>query len=78
LAAQPPVQLIYVYLRNEGVDVWRPVSATLNPDGSYTLSANHNYDPEDEEWEFLPGIRVICEYRQLSGDRVLVAIQAVV
>lgn len=75
MTTNPPVQCIYVYLLNEGTDVWRPVSAIPNPDGTYTILENDYHGPETEDWEFLPGTRVICKYREFPKARVLVAIQ---
>ncbi len=45
---------IYVYLLQEGVDVWRPVRARpLGGDLFRILSRNP--DPEDEKWQFGTG-----------------------
>jgi hypothetical protein len=56
---------IYMPLLNEGTDVWRPATARRQKDGSYLVVGPV---PEDEEWMFLPGSRVRCEFRQLSGS----------
>ncbi len=66
---------IYVYLEDEGVDVWRPAEAELLPDGSYRLLPSEDYDPEDERWQFPPGAIVECEPKRLSGGICLVAVR---
>lgn len=65
-------ETIYVALRDEGTDVWRPVEAEpCGADQFRIVSANP--DPEDEQWEFPSGAVVRCERRKLSGGLRLVA-----
>lgn len=66
---------IFVYLLNEGTDVWRPVEATRIGSNVYILHGEDIYDPEDEEWEFLPGSHVLVEEKTLSSGKCLVAIK---
>lgn len=73
--AQPAVT-IYVALRDEGTDVWRPVEAQEQHDGSY-LIVSSNEDPDDEKWQFNAGDRVRCENRHLAGGHQLVAVSVV-
>jgi hypothetical protein len=54
---------VYVYLPEEAVDVWRPVTAEFVSDGVYRL---HGPVPDDEVWEFQPGAIVRCEERLLA------------
>ncbi len=55
---------IYVYLDNEGTDVWRPVDAEhLGGDRYRIVSANA--DPENERWRFATGDVVRCVVRTL-------------
>jgi hypothetical protein len=64
-------------LLNEGVDCWRPVKATKISESVYVIEGIENYDPDDEEWEFLPGSRVFVENHKFSsGATHLVAIKA--
>lgn len=65
---------VYVRLLNEGVNVYRPVPASPVSASIFLLGGSDIYDPEDEEWEFLPGSLVIVEERILAGESVLVAI----
>jgi hypothetical protein len=66
---------IYVYLRNEGVDVWRPVDAVHLGGNNYCVEGQM---PEDEEWEFPPGSVVRCETKIFSnGDAFLTALERV-
>jgi len=65
---------VYVRLLGEGVQVYRPVSASQTTFDVYIIGDADIYDPEDEEWEFLPGTRVVVEERVLEGKVVLVAI----
>jgi hypothetical protein len=69
--------VIYMQLLDEGVDVWRPVSAVDIGDGRFRLLPTPDYDPEIETWEFLPGSIVAVESRRLSGGVVPVAVRAV-
>jgi hypothetical protein len=65
---------IYVRLLGEGVQVYRPVPASQITSTVYVIGGGDIYDPEDEEWEFLPGAHVIVEERVLEGKTALVAI----
>jgi hypothetical protein len=68
----PPVT-IYVALHDEGVPVWRPVSAAQVGEDTYRiLSANNEH--ADEIWEFDQGDLVRCVDRTLSGTPVKVAV----
>lgn len=68
------VETVYVALRDEGVDVWRPVEAERISESVYRL-ANVSV-PDAEEWEFSPGSTVQCELRELSDGQALVAVFA--
>ncbi len=71
--------IIYVKLLNEGVDVWRPVNSTKISDSVYVVEGIEGYDPDDEEWEFLPGSHVFVENHTFSsGETRLVATKACV
>jgi hypothetical protein len=69
-------QTIYVLLKDEGVDVWRPVSAKQVGPAVFEIMTQP--EPATEEWEFRPGTRVKVEERFLTGGsqrkRVLVAV----
>ena len=64
---------IYVPLLDEGVDVWRPVTAKELPDGLHEI-VSVNTHPSDEKWAFPTGSRVRCEPRSLSDGVHLVAV----
>jgi hypothetical protein len=49
---------IYVRLMGEGTEVYRPVSAQLVSSSIFVLGGQDTYNPDDEEWEFLPGAKV--------------------
>jgi len=59
-------------LRDEGVDVWRPVEAEQLAESVYRLAEAPT--PEGEVWEFAPGSTVRCERRELSEGSALVAV----
>lgn len=61
------IEEIYVYLLDEGTDMWRPAHALRLDDGLYCLLWTPRYDPEDEKWEIVPGTVVRCELRTLRG-----------
>jgi len=69
------MKTIYVYLINEGVDVWRPVSAEHMGDAIYRIVSS-NENPDGEDWEFQTGQVVRCECRTLSEGQSLVAVEA--
>ena len=60
------VQQIYVELLDEGVIVYRPVSATKIRDGIYRIEG---VIPETETWAFAPGQIVECELRTFDDVR---------
>jgi hypothetical protein len=66
---------VYVYLLDEGTDVWRPVAAEHVRDDVYRLVG----EPSDgtETWQFETGQNVRCKQRQLSGGTRLVAYECV-
>mgnify|MGYP003382241126 CR=1 FL=1 len=57
--------LIHVKLLGEAVDVWRPVTAEFVGRGTYRIIGDL---PEGENWEFKPGMEVLCDYRRFAGD----------
>ena len=63
------MQQIYIYLLDEGTDVWRPVQALELDDGSFRIPSDAQV-PDGETWEFNPGDTVRCEDRQLSDGKV--------
>ena len=68
---------IYVYLENEGTDVWRPVLAEHLKTNVYRITADVE-EPEDEQWQFKTGEVVRCESKVLSDAEIsMVAIERV-
>lgn len=67
---------VYVRLLNEGTDVFRPTEAERVADGIYRLLPTSDYDPSDEQWEFLPGDVVRCQIMKLHGGERLVVVAA--
>ena len=65
---------IHVYLPDELVDAWRPVSAALVRGSVYRI-LEQPYDHEIEKWEFEPGELVQCEVVELSDGPELVAVR---
>jgi hypothetical protein len=66
--------IVYVRLLDEGVDVWRPVRATAQPDGTFKLVPPEKPDPT-EVWEFPPHATVRCVQKTFEGgNKGLVAI----
>jgi hypothetical protein len=64
---------IYVRLLNEGTPVMRPTNAVHLGNDVYRVLATDGYDPDDEEWEFVPGTLVHCVHDIRGGDEVLIA-----
>jgi hypothetical protein len=67
---------IYVYLVDEGTDVWRPVQAQSLGSDRYKI-VSENADPEDENWQFKTGEVVRCIQKPLSGGMCLVAVERI-
>jgi hypothetical protein len=63
---------IYVALRDEGVDVWRPVQAECLGGDTYRIRSQP-YDRSIESWQFEPGDVVLCEMVESSDGRILAA-----
>lgn len=66
-----PVETIYVRLKGEAIETWRPVEAEAESDAVYRLPRQA---PDDETWAFPPGSRVLCEWKNLSDGAALVAV----
>jgi len=66
---------IYIQLLEEGTKVYRPVPAIEIDNNIYEVQGFEIYDPEDEVWEFKPGVHVIVEEQELDGELVLVAVK---
>lgn len=62
--------VIYVKLRNEGTDVWRPVQAEPVTQNVYRVL---DQPLDDEDWPVAQNEMVECEHRLLSGHECLVA-----
>jgi hypothetical protein len=69
--------IIYVYLVDEGTDVWRPVDAIHIKDSIYRIDPESTIS-ETETWQFLPGDIIRCEEKRLSRGVCLVAIEKAV
>lgn len=68
------MEIIYVKLKNEDLDVWRPVQASVAKNGIYFIELPPiNLIPENEEWEFFPGMFVIAEEKESDGNLIKVA-----
>ena len=64
---------VYVYLLDEGTDVWRPVAA--EPLGGHVFRLDPAAQvPDGESWQFLPGQTVNVSPRRLSSGDALVAV----
>ena len=65
---------IYIYLEDEGTNVWRPVDAEDLGNSKFKIVSVNN-DSDDESWRFKTGDIVRCEPRKLSGRTCLVAVE---
>jgi hypothetical protein len=66
------MSIVYVRLLKEGTDVYRPVSAEQMTSEVFVLSSQEV--PRDEVWEFSPGTRVKVVMKELSEERVPIAV----
>ena len=64
---------IYIYLLDEGTDVWRPVMGRLIAGDIFEI-VTENSNPDDEHWEFGCGQQVRCrELMTPEGKTIMVA-----
>jgi len=71
------ISTIYVRLLDEGIEVFRPVQALYIKEQSYSI-LDHDYDPETETWEFLPGTVVQTDFIiNDQGEKFLAAIKKI-
>jgi hypothetical protein len=69
-------EVIYMPLRDEGIDCWRPVHADRVASDVYEIAVD--VEPGDEQWLFPPRSRVRCrEHVFVDGDAGLVAFELV-
>lgn len=64
---------VFVPLRDEGTGVVRPAQAFALGGMRFRLIEPEGYDPEGEQWQFLPGTEVNCSVEVRDGREVLVA-----
>ena len=68
-------QKIFIYILDEGVDVWHPATATPLGQDIYQIDENQAI-PADENWEFKPGDKVRCKTHTFhGGEQGLVAFE---
>jgi hypothetical protein len=65
---------ILVQLMNEGTTVFRPTTAEKVGQGLFKLLPTPGYDPNNEEWEFLPGSIVLGQIQVRDNEEILVAV----
>lgn len=68
------METVYVLLLGEGVPVYRPVPASKVGSNIFVLGGADLHDPKNEQWQFLPGARVIIEEQMREGRSILVAV----
>jgi hypothetical protein len=68
---------LFLYLLEEGTDVWRPTQAGSGNWGWFIQNflPTPEYESEDEVWEFPPGSIVRCETRQNDSGEYIVAVK---
>jgi hypothetical protein len=70
----PPSVKIYVNLLGEGTPSSRPTLALALGNGTFELLPTKGYDPDDEQWEFLPGSLVRGMEARRDGEPYLLAV----
>jgi hypothetical protein len=65
---------IFVRLLDEGVDVWRPVTASRISKDVYRI-LEQPYDRNIEIWQFAPGDQVVCKMIESDRGQILAAIR---
>jgi hypothetical protein len=70
---------IYIKLLDEGTDAWRPTLGEMIVENIFQVLPTNDYDPELEEWEFIPGTIVKCKLQKKTDrgklEEVLVAVE---
>jgi len=74
MASNTETVVVYVQLLGEGTIVYRPALGIPEGPKLVRLLEPDNYDADDEDWEFKPGVLVRVEHRQLSQEDVFVAV----
>jgi len=59
--------IIFIQILDEGTVCYRAVPATKLSENRYLVHGQELHDPEDEEWQFLPGTIVRTEEKELTG-----------
>jgi len=67
------VKELLVRLQNEGTDVYKKTNGYKVATNTFVILVTEDYDPDDEEWEFVPGSIVKCVLEQHGGREWLVA-----
>lgn len=62
---------IYIQLLNEGLITARPAYGQYIEANVFRVLQPEDYDPEDEEWEFVPGSIVRCQETDWGDGRIL-------
>jgi hypothetical protein len=65
---------VYVRLKDEGTDCWRPVTAEKE---TASVCRILSVQPKDEVWEFPTGSRVRCVEKHIGEGSWLVALEEV-
>ena len=71
------IREIYIPLLNEDIDVWKPVKAEHINGERYKILGAEGAVSKSEQWKFLPGTTVFCEYILTNeGNRIFAAVSA--
>lgn len=65
--------IIYIKLKNEGTEVYRPISAVKLSENCYKISEDLLPEMIDEEWDFSPNDIVNVKNILLENQNILVA-----
>ena len=71
----PNTTEIYIQLPED--EAARPTQGRMIADNIYEVLPTPDYDPEDEDWEFVPGTIVRCDERDFRGKKYVLAIEKV-
>jgi hypothetical protein len=69
-----PALKVYVRLKDEGTNCWRPVEVAKKSDGVFQIMSAQ---PKEEVWEFPSGAKVRCQKKKLQDGEALVAYERV-
>ncbi len=68
---------IYIQLLDEGTTTFRPTQGISQGENIFEVLPTPDYNPENENWEFVPGSLVRCICKKDEKEEMLLAVEEV-